>query len=295
MKIFTKRDCPLCSDGTTKEVISPDINPDVNIEKIGNYWRGFYKDKLFFPYSRCSCGLLYSRNYFDEKYLTKLYSNMEDNVYSGDVETDHITKDKYIDKIIDIISQKNISSVIEIGADNGAILKKLRNKNPSIKKCVAIEPNKKMHNLLKNVSHKVYSDISEVPKNDKFDLIICIHVLDHIPNISEYIIKISNMLNEKGYVFGVVHDESSKLAKMLGKRWPAYCLQHPHLFNSETIQNLFSEINMKKISIFKTINSFKVGYLISQLILAIFKKNIKCPDLFNINLKLGNIGFIFKK
>ena len=103
------------------------------------------------------------------------------------------------------------------------------------------------------------------------------------------------MLNENGYVFGVVHDESSKLAKILGKRWPAYCLQHPHLFNPGTIQNLFSEINMKKISIFKTINSFKIGYLISQLVLAIFKKKVKCPELFNINLKLGNIGFIFKK
>ena len=110
MKIFTKRECPLCSDGTTKEVISPDINPDDNIEKIGNYWRGFYKDKLFFPYSRCSCGLLYSRNYFDEKYLTKLYSNMEDNVYSGDVETDHITKDKYICLLYTSPSPRDLST-----------------------------------------------------------------------------------------------------------------------------------------------------------------------------------------
>ncbi|MDA9753997.1 class I SAM-dependent methyltransferase [bacterium] len=295
MKIFTKRDCPLCSNGLTEEAISPDISPDDNIDKIGNYWRGFYKDKLFFPYNRCSCGLLYCKKYFDDKYLTKLYSNMDDNVYSGDVETDHITKDKYIDKITDIISEKNISSVIEIGADNGSILKKLRKKNPSIKKCIAVEPNKKMHDLLKNVSHSVYNDISEVPENDKFDLIICIHVLDHIPNISEYIIKISNMLNKKGYIFGVVHDESSGLAKILGKRWPAYCLQHPHLFNPKTIENLFSKINLEKISVYKTINSFKIGYLISQLILAIFKKNIKCPELFNVNLKLGNIGFIFKK
>ena len=215
----------LCSNGLTEEAISPDIAPDDNIDKIGNYWRGFYKDKLFFPYNRCSCGLLYCKKYFDDKYLTKLYSNMDDNVYSGDVETDHITKDKYIDKINDIISEKNISSVIEIGADNGSILKKLRKKNPSIKKCIAVEPNKKMHDLLKNVSHSVYNDISEVPENDKFDLIICIHVLDHIPNISEYIIKISNMLNKKGCIFGVVHDESSKLAKYLAK-WPAYCLQH---------------------------------------------------------------------
>ena len=48
MKIFTKRDCPLCSNGLTEEAISPDISPDDNIDKIGNYWRGFYKDKLFF-------------------------------------------------------------------------------------------------------------------------------------------------------------------------------------------------------------------------------------------------------
>ena len=107
--------------------------------------------------------------------------------------------------------------------------------------------------------------------------------------------KASNMLNKKGYIFGVVHDESSGLARMLGKRWPAYCLQHPHLFNPKTIENLFSKINLEKISVYKTINSFKIGYLISQLILAIFKKNIKCPELFNVNLKLGNIGFIFKK
>ena len=54
MKIFTKRDCPLCSNGLTEEAISPDISPDDNIDKIGNYWRGFYKDKLFFirPFHR---------------------------------------------------------------------------------------------------------------------------------------------------------------------------------------------------------------------------------------------------
>ncbi len=295
MENFKKINCPLCSNEKTEEVIFPDISPDNSFEKIDDYWRGFYKDKLFFPYSRCNCGFLFSKKYLEDKHLKKLYSSMEDNIYSGDVETDHITKDKYIDKINSIIFQKKIYSVIEIGADNGSILKKLREKNPNIKRCVAVEPNKKMHNILKSVSDCVYNDISEVSDDDKFDLIICIHVLDHIPNISEYIIKISNLLNKNGYVFGVVHDESSKLAKILGKRWPAYCLQHPHLFNPNTIQNLFKKINMEKISIFKTINSFKIGYLISQLILAIFKKNIKCPDLFNINLKLGNIGFIFKK
>ena len=219
MKIFTKRDCPLCSNGLPEEAISPDISPDDNIDKIGNYWRGFYKDKLFFPYNRCSCGLLYCKKYFDDKYLTKLYSNMDDNVYSGDVETDHITKDKYIDKITDIISKKNISSVIEIGADNGSILKKLRKKNPSIKKCIAVEPNKKMHDLLKYVSHNVYNDISEVPENDKFDLIFI----------------------DGGHTYSVVKNDTEKSFKMLNKN--GIILWHDYVPGKQSAKNVVNYLN----------------------------------------------------
>jgi ubiquinone/menaquinone biosynthesis C-methylase UbiE len=219
---------------------------------------------------------------------------MKDNIYSGDTETDYLTKDKYIDKLEEVISKKTDFSVLEIGADNGTILKKLK-KFSNITKISAIEPNLNMHKLLSNVADNVYEDIDDIELNEKFDLIICIHVLDHIPMISKYINSLSQLLKKDGHIFGVVHDESSILSRILGKRWPAFCLQHPHLFNEFTIKKLFKKISFNTIEVYKTKNIFKFGYLISQLLLALFKINVKVPKLFNISLKLGNIGFIFKK
>jgi hypothetical protein len=120
-------------------------------------------------------------------------------------------------------------------------------------------------------------------------------VLDHIPTISDYIGKLVKKIRKDGLIFGVVHDESSLLAKLLTNRWPAYCLQHPHLFRPSTIELILNKKNLSQIKIYKTVNSFKFGYLLSQFFLAVFKIKIRFPDLFNINIKLGNIGFIFKK
>ena len=294
MNIFITRKCPICDDDKSRESIKPDLHPKDNLEKAGDYWRGFYKKKFFFPYSRCECGFLYCKEYFSPNYLNKLYSSMGDNIYSGDSETDHMTKDMYIKKIGEILAGKDNISILEIGADNGTLIKKLK-RLTNISHFTAIEPNKDMHQKLSEVSNKVYSDLSELPEGEVFDLVISIHVLDHIPQISEYIEQLGKRIKKDGLIFGVVHDESSILARLLSKRWPAYCLQHPHLFNPGTIEKILNKKDLTQIEIYKTVNSFKLGYLLSQLLLAVFNIKIRFPDLFNINLKLGNIGFIFKR
>ena len=292
---FIERDCPICEKPIeSKKGIIPDINPDNILNNIDYYWRGFHKEKVFFNYSRCCCGVLYCKKYFSNEQLSKLYSNMSDNVHSGDIETDLYTKDSYIKSILNNLKKEKPISILELGSDNGSLLKKLQTKIP-IKKIVAVEPNVKMHAKLEKIADNVYSDLSDVPELDKFDLIICIHVLDHIPDINKLINSLYLKLNNSGYLFGVVHDESSLLAKILGNRWPAYCLQHPQLFNERTIKKMFEKHNLTEIKTYKTINVFKFGYLLEQLLLAFFKIKINLPNLFNVHLKLGNIGFFFRK
>lgn len=294
MNVFVERKCPICDDPKGTEFINPDLHPKDNLERAEDCWRGFYKQKIFFPYFRCECGFLYCKEYFSPDHLNKLYSNMSDNVYSGDSETDYMTKDMYVERIGDALACKTNISILEIGADNGTIIKKLK-KFTNISQYTAIEPNKKMHQKLSRVSNTVYSDLSELPEGETFDIIIGIHVFDHIPEISDYIEKLTRRIKKDGLIFGVVHDESSILAKLLTNRWPAYCLQHPHLFNPKTIEKILNKKGLTQIEIYKTVNSFKLGYLLSQFFLAVFKIKIRVPDLFNINLKLGNIGFVFKK
>ena len=131
-----------------------------------------------------------------------------------------------------------------------------------------------MHKKLKILTKNVYGDIKKLPRNKKFDLIIAIHVFDHIPNLTEFLKKIGKKLKRGGYIYGVVHNEKSIMAKILGKRWPAYSLQHPHVFNPNSINYLFESLNYDKNFITKTINFFNLGFLLQNLFTVIFKTKI---------------------
>mgnify|MGYP006106753659 FL=1 len=290
------RNCPICIKKTETAIsIIPDLNPEKEIKIIKKDWSTpENKINVFFPYSRCECGLLYNKIYPDNESLDTLYSNQKDNVISGDIELDLKTKNKYLQQIVKIIFDKSKQiKILEIGADNGSFLKLIKEKNLN-SKLYAIEPNNNMHKQLNDITEKNFKNIQEIDNNLKFDLIVAIHVFDHIPNLNQYVQKLKTLLSSNGMIFGVVHNEKSLMAKILKTRWPAYRLQHPHLFNHNTINLFFNSLNFDKVFIKKTTNFFNLDFLIKHLIIALFKVKIKLPKLFSIGLKLGNFSFLYK-
>ena len=293
---FIDRKCPVCKENlNNKPSILPDINPEHDTDIIKNYWTGIYKLKIFFPYHRCKCGTLYNKKFFDKESLNQLYSNQEDNIFSGDISSDMKTKKAYLKQIKNIFSfESEKINILEVGADNGSFSKLLA-ETDFVHNISIVEPNQRMHSSLKLITSSVFNNIKEIPLEVKFDLIIAIHVLDHISNLGIYIDELSKHLKEGGFIYGVVHNEKSIMAKVLKNRWPAYRLQHPHLFNPSTINLFFKRSKFKKLFIKKTINYFNIGYLLKQLSIAILKKEINFPNFFSIGLKLGNFSFLYKK
>ena len=289
--------CPVCQSKIDRDpIVVPEIDPSFEKTIKKKMWKGLLKKIRFFPYYRCKCGMLTTKTFINDKTLKYLYSDMEENVYKDDNKNNDIeTKKSYLAQIKNFLNfDKKKINLLEIGADNGNFLKLIKEFNNNISSTV-VEPNKKMHKKLKLLTKNVYGDIKQLPRNKKFDLIIAIHVFDHIPNLTEFLKKIGKKLKRGGYIYGVVHDEKSIMAKILGKRWPPYTLQHPHLFNPNSINSLFERLHYDKNFIVKTMNFFNLGFLFQNLFIAIFKKKINFPSLFPIGLKLGNFSFLYKK
>lgn len=72
---------------------------------------------------------------------------------------------------------KEAKSVLEIGSSTGAFLELLKDKQ-----CYGIEPADNNRLYSKKFVKKVYSRISDIPKNKTFDIICMFHVFEHIKN-----------------------------------------------------------------------------------------------------------------
>ena len=295
---FTELNCSICKSAIkSPPLITPEINPMNDLEIKKTNWSNLEKitkKRIFFPYYRCKCGLLTNKNFLNRSSLKYLYSDMKENIHANDTENNDLkTKLGYLNQIKDVLTQqKKDFNILEIGPDNGSF-QKLISEYIDKSKLSVIEPNKRMHSKLKKNCNFIYSDIKKLPKNKKFDLIIAIHVFDHVPNFVDFLKILRSKLKSNGLIYGVVHNEKSMMAKVLKKKWPAYCLQHPHLFNENSLNFAFKKLKFKKKFIKKTINFFNLGFLLQHLFTALFNVKIKFPSCFPLGLKLGNFAFLY--
>lgn len=285
------RRCPVCNSTKSTEQIAPEV--EVSELSIEEHWSGFLAEKTFFPYHRCECGFLFCPSYPDDKVLAKLYGSMSDNEHSGNPKLERATKTGYARQIIQFSKRRNYKRVLELGADNGS-LARILNETLMIDEYHCVEPNKMVHDQLKQIPNVFVHDTLEKALQSKkcFDAVVAVHVLDHVPDLNSILTKLCCAIRGGGIFYCVVHNERSLLARVFGKRWPAYCLQHPHLFNSANLPNILEKKHYKNLKIYRTRNYFSLGYLIRHLFLAVFKAEVVFPNMFNISVKLGNIALI---
>ena len=293
---YLNRACPICNstDVDEKEVQSKIKSENLTLEELRPYWNGFFKNKIFFTYQRCSsCGLLYAKNFFKKNQLDDLYSNMPDNTAGVSINSLQKTQDAYYELMKKDIDDKG--SYLELGPDIGLLTKHIVRKN-AFDKVHLMEPNKGVWEQLRGVDNSqeflissATDDFSEI-ENSKLSLVVMIHGPDHFINPVDTLKNLKLKMKKNGVVVFVNHDESSIIARMTGSNWPAYCMQHPQLFNSKTITELFKVSGFKVKHIYKTKNYFPVSYLIKHGLWALgFKVNFNFNNNLEIGLKLGNI------
>ena len=317
IRIFQSRNCPICGSSTKSPFIESEFNLDKTSEQLGYFkdlWYGLDTSSHFLEYYQCrDCNAIYCPKYFTEESLGELYKFMPPNM---EVIAEHLVKKtqaRYAEFLAKSMSQwlgaKKDKSlrILEMGSDTGIFLIELVSilkqkyeidaKNITI---FSVEPNIGVHPVLtKNIedlgvdfqlfdSFEQYLDQCD----SAIDIIVGIHVFDHILTPQQVLQKIAQRGNEEFYLYGVVHNVQSILARVMGRRWPPFCLQHPQLYSKNTLPRLFSEsFTVKNLSISPTFNDYPIAVIANFLGLRFLNELL--GSLY-LKIPLGNIQFVCK-
>ena len=93
--------------------------------------------------------------------------------------------------------------------------------------------------------------ISELPPDEKYDVVTLWGVIEHFESPTQEIEKISRIIKPGGYVFLWTGDIDSWLAQLLGKNWWYIQGQHIQFFSKRSLNRLFLNNGFKPVNIEK--------------------------------------------
>lgn len=295
---FLHRDCPAC--GTHSETAKQDVSSQpkaeaTEYESLVPVWNGFFKDKLFFSYKRCgTCGLLYAPIFFTPAQLEELYAQMPPNMDVVPIDALRKTQRGYFQTLKDI-SPLN-GDYIEIGPDIGLFTENCVREG-QFSKYWLFEPNRDivpaLTETMQGKPHEIIHDMfgfAQVP-DKAVGAAVMIHVLDHLLDPVATLLELREKLMPGAQLAIVTHDESSLLRRIFGKRWPAFCLQHPEIYNPQSITQLLDTAGYDVVQLRKTVNYFPVQFLLRHLLWALGLKIKSVPSFggLTVGLRLGNM------
>ncbi len=295
MSEFLQRACPACgASHTREEAHSPVRAETMTIDALRPYWSGLFSEKRFFTYHRClGCGLLYNPAFFDRERLGELYSSMAPNMEIVSNDAIAATQKGYFDAAVaDTVLG---GGYLEIGPDAGYIVREAAAR-AAFEHFWLFEPNRAIHDTLRaSAGDKPATlltdmdDLSPVPDRS-VGLAVMVHVLDHLLDPLAMLAQIRAKLRPGGTLLIVTHNEKSLLRRLMGTRWPPFCLQHPELYNPATITALLGRAGYAAVQVTRSRNYFPLPFLARQAAWTLGLKldRVPLPDI-SLGLRLGNM------
>lgn len=129
--------------------------------------------------------------------------------------------------------------ILDVGAGHGFIIDMIKKFSPNVK-ASAVEIDTDMHKILEKKCEQVYTIWHEL-KEQKFDLIILSHVLEHMSDPVKILGELKRNLKKGGYFFIEVpnNDDLHKISLET----------HLFVYNEQAIKRLIQEVKMKTIDI----------------------------------------------
>ena len=293
-----KKICPICdTDNHSKKIYEKNLPSEK--EKI-NYSGRKKPDGYHYEMVRCiKCSLLYASSIYEEELTDTLYEK-SDFPYAQELEGLKKTYGNCLKNIENLISKKE--NFLEIGCGNGFLLEVALDQG--WKNVIGVEPSiEAIKHAKSSIKEKIVHSSFKPNKfeKNKYDLVFFAMVLEHVPNVNEFLSEIFKILNSDGVVFGICHDERHLLSRLLKNKHPIINDEHNYVFGKDTLEKIFLKNKFRNISINDLKNYYTVDYWLNMAPISdIIKKPLKLilksfSGDGNIGFKAGNIFLVGKK
>lgn len=179
-------------------------------------------------------------------YKSENYISHTDTKKSFTEKVYHFIKSIALKQKVSLITKLNNGSgkLLDIGSGTGDFLAAAKQNNWHV---FGVEPNQDAAKLSANKNIKVSNALNEITETD-FDVITLWHVLEHVPDLEDYIQEISKRLNSTGTLIIAVPNFKSKDAKHYNQFWAAYDTpRHLWHFSKNGIERIFLNHDFKLV------------------------------------------------
>ncbi|MFK5889584.1 MAG: class I SAM-dependent methyltransferase [Flavobacteriaceae bacterium] len=182
--------------------------------------------------------------YESEDYIS--HTDADDNLFDKTYQfVRKITIKSKIEKLKKV--HPSATSILDVGCGTGDFLESCLKNDYEV---FGIEPNKQARELgLQKINkNSVFDSFDSLKKvtNCKFDVITLWHVLEHVPNLLEYVKTLKKLLNPNGVLVIAVPNFKSYDAHHYKEFWAAYDVpRHLWHFSKTAIATLFKKVDLK--------------------------------------------------
>ena len=167
--------------------------------------------------------------------------------------------------------------ICDIGCGGGSFLDFIKT---AAKESIAIEPDIKYHSGLIKQGYLVYQYTSDAITlwKDKVDVITSFDVIEHTYDPAAFVSDIYNLLTKSGKCIIGTPTDYPVLREMLGNEFDRFIfqVQHPWVFSSDALKNLFVETGFRKIEVVPS-QKYGLGNLLAWLYERKPRGDIKYP------------------
>ncbi|AIY12646.1 methyltransferase domain-containing protein [Cellulophaga baltica] len=205
--------------------------------------------------------------------VTKPEPQVLDSYYDSEVYISHTDANvSLMDKIYQTVKKINLKNkvkivskhakgkrLLDVGAGTGDFLVVAKEYGWS---GVGVEPNKKARDRAFEKGLELKTVLEDFT-DEKFDVITLWHVLEHVPNLTDQVTRLSVLLSDHGILIVAVPNYKSFDAKYYKEHWAAFDVpRHLWHFSKSSITKLFSKEDLKISKIYPMVfDAFYVSLL----------------------------------